>query len=353
MIMNKLITIYRIVNAVIAMHNKKSDLHMLFSILAFPLIISCISFEMHASRLTSGTSNVETIPESQVITISSSSDFSKFYGMLCEGNTFSGRIVMLDKDISFDTGGKSGTRNFEGTFDGQGHKLSDVTSSLFNNNSGEIRNLNIASGTLTGSGIFCQVNNGSIVNCSNAANISYSSSSSSSSETGISAGALCTSNYGSIINCVNRGSVNLELIAIYGYWSKVTSSCGGICAYSGNGSSIVNCTNEGNINNSGIYFAITGGIVANSDHALIVGCENRGLVYSYILNSSPSKGNVSVQSYQHQHVGGIAGHVLYSVINRCKNYGTVKSNFQYLGGIAGYVGNSDVYNLENYGDIEG
>lgn len=293
--------------------------------------------------------NYRTTYTTQIITISSSKDFSDFYGMLCGGNTFAGQTVVLSKDVSFNTEGKVGTRNFEGTFDGQGHKLKDVSSTIFTNNKGEIRNLHIASGSLNGSGVFCTSNYGSIINCKNTANIHYSSSSSE----GIHAAAFCSSNYGNIINCINEGNVDLELIAIYGSWSKAVSSCGGICAYSGKGSSIVNCTNTGSITNSGIYFAVTGGIVANSEHAVIVGCKNQGLVYSYLLNSSPSKGNITVESYQHQHVGGIAGHVLYSIINRCKNYGTVRSNFQYLGGIAGYVGNSDVYNLENFGDLEG
>lgn len=285
----------------------------------------------------------------EIVQISSSNDFAKFYGLLCDGNTFSGKTIVLTKDISFETGGKIGNRIFEGIFDGQGYKINDITSSLLTTNRGEIRNLHIASGSSRQSGIFCTNNYGSIINCKNSASINFSSS----SNEGIGIGGLCDSNYGQILNCINEGSLTIELVAIYGSWSKATSECGGICKYSGKGSSIVNCNNTGNIKNSGIYFAITGGIVATAENSLIVGCKNNGLVYSYILNSSPSKGNVTVESYQHQHVGGIAGHVLYCVINRCKNYGTVKSNFQYLGGIAGYVGNSDVYNLENFGDLEG
>ncbi len=287
--------------------------------------------------------------EADTIAISSTEDFSIFYNMLCEGNTFAGRTVIFNTDISFNTGGKTGTRNFEGKLDGRGHRLTDVTSSIFTTNRGEICNLHVSSGSLNGSGIFCTSNYGSIVNCRNSANVYYTSSSSE----GIRSGGICSSNYGNIMNCVNEGNVRLKLTAIYGSWSKGTTLCGGICAYSGSGSSIINCTNTGEINNSGIYFSVTGGIVASTEHTLIAGCKNYGLVYSYILNSSPSNGCITVESYQHQHVGGIAGHVLYCVINRCKNYGTVKSNFQYLGGIAGYVGNSDVYNLENYGDLEG
>lgn len=310
---------------------------------------SVVTLSASANELNQSGAVLATTTDEDIIIISSSEDFSVFYGKLCGGNTFAGQTVVLNDDISFETDGKSGTKTFEGKFDGQGHKLKDVTSSIFTNNKGEIRNLHVSSGTLNGSGIFCSTNYGSIINCKNSANIRYSSSSSE----GIRAAAICTTNYGDIINCINEGKVDLELIAVYGSWSKATSNCGGICAYSGNGSSIVNCTNTGNINNSGIYFSVTGGIVAISEHASILGCKNYGLIYSYILNSSPSKGNVTVESYQHQHVGGIAGHVLYCVINRCTNYGTVKSNFQYLGGIAGYVGNSDIYNLENFGELEG
>lgn len=286
----------------------------------------------------------------KVYNITSSKDFSDFYGMLCNGNTFADYTVVLTKDISFETGGKTGSRNFKGVFEGQGYKISDLTTSLFTNNQGEIRNLHISSGTLRQqSGVFCTNNYGSIIGCKNSANITFSSS----STEGIHAAAFCSSNYGNIINCINEGSVTLELIAIYGSWSKAVTSCGGICAYSGNGSSIVYCTNTGAISNSGIYSAVTGGIVANAEHCDIMGCENKGTVYSYLRNSSPSQGSVSVESYQLQHVGGIAGHVLYCVLNRCRNFGTIRSNFQYLGGIAGYVGNSDAYNLENFGNLDG
>lgn len=311
------------------------------------MLLATLSATSNDFNFVAGT--LETTTDEEYITISSSEDFSEFYGQLCGGVTFAGQTVVLTNDISFNTGGKTGTRTFEGKFDGQGHRLKDVNSSIFTDNKGEIRNLHVSSGTLNGSGIFCSTNYGTIINCKNSANIRYSSS----STKGIRAAAICTSNYGNIINCTNEGKVELELVAVYGSWSKATSNCGGICAYSGGGSSIVNCTNTGNINNSGIYFSVTGGIVATSEYASILGCKNYGLIYSYILNSSPSKGNVTVESYQHQHVGGIAGHVLYCVINRCTNYGAVKSNFQYLGGIAGYVGNSDVYNLENFGDLEG
>lgn len=58
--------------------------------------------------------------------ITSSSDFSDFYRMLFEGNTFAGYTVILTKDISFETEEKTGQRIFEGKFEGQGHKISDI-----------------------------------------------------------------------------------------------------------------------------------------------------------------------------------------------------------------------------------
>lgn len=293
--------------------------------------------------------NTDNIKLKNVYEINSSSEFSKFYGMLCEGNTFADYTIVLNKDISFETGGKNGNRTFRGQFEGQGHKITDITVPLFTDNHGDIRNLHISSGTIRQSGVFCTYNYGNIVSCTNSANVNLSSS----STEGVRAAAFCSYNYGNIMNCVNKGNVTLELIAIYGSWSKAVTHCSGICAYSGKGSSLVYCTNTGTISNSGIYSAVTGGIVATAEHCSIIGCENKGLIYSYLLNSSPSKGSISVESYQLQHVGGIAGHVLYSVLNRCSNFGKVRSNFQYLGGIAGYVGNSDVYNLENFGDLDG
>ena len=70
----------------------------------------------------------------EIVQISSSNDFAKFYGLLCDGNTFSGKTIVLTKDISFETGGKIGNRIFEGIFDGQGYKINDITSSLLTTN---------------------------------------------------------------------------------------------------------------------------------------------------------------------------------------------------------------------------
>lgn len=284
-----------------------------------------------------------------ILEINSSDDFAKFLSRVHEGETFAGQIVNLNKDVSFPVGAKTNNGTFEGLLEGNGHKITDVTTFFFRNNNGEIRDLHIASGNLSVSGTFCSNNSGIIANCVNSANISISYA----AEEGIRAAGICSYNSGKIVNCVNEGRITLELVAVYGNWSKAVTTCGGICAISSNGSSIVHCTNTGAISNKGIYSSVTGGIVGNADHATIIGCDNKGSVNSYLLNSSPSNGSVTQPAYQLQHAGGIGGHILYCLLNRCRNYGKVQSNYQYLGGIAGYVGNSDAYNLENFGDIEG
>lgn len=56
--------------------------------------------------------------------------------------------------------------------------------------------------------------------------------------------------------------------------------------------------------------------------------------------------------YKLQYTGGITGQAQEnSVINRCRNYGEVSSNFQYVGGIAGQMSRTSIYNVVNYGNI--
>lgn len=115
----------------ITYNRQNTWMRMRFTIILFFLIAGCFIPNIHAGSINSERTKSVATDDSQAITISSSTEFAAFYAKLCNGNTFAGQLVVLDKDISFDTGGNSGTRTFEGTFDGQDHKLNDVTASLF------------------------------------------------------------------------------------------------------------------------------------------------------------------------------------------------------------------------------
>ena len=68
------------------------------------------------------------------------------------GDTFSGKTVYLEADITMPASGWTGKSNFSGTFDGQGHKIIGLTGSqgLFSAiSSATIRNLSIVGATIT------------------------------------------------------------------------------------------------------------------------------------------------------------------------------------------------------------
>ena len=157
---------------------------------------------------------------------------------------------------------------YTGDFNGNGKKLDhlyiNATSSyvgLFGCNSGMIRNLTIASGTINSNSLFVASiageNKGTIVNCMNRVDVASSSRS---------AGGLVASSESIIKNCVNTGNVTVT-----GRRGAFAGGITGSCSYG----TIENCYNTGAIESSVRAGGITGIITTEQT---IINCYNAGNV---------------------------------------------------------------------------
>lgn len=276
-----------------------------------------------------------------VYLLKNSEEVSEFLNLIAQGKSFENDTILVGQDMDFShVSTASGT--FKGTIDGQNYKISGVSRCLFYRNDGTIMNLNLTSGYISGSAdvaAICIKNYGSIIGCSSSVNVSGSS------QDHMHVGGICSYNYGNIVNCINKGSVTCSL----GEWSKTVTRCGGIAAYS-QGKVIVCCQNTGTIVTHGVYSSLTGGISGDLQNGKIIGCTNRGKIVSDIRSATIS--DYVTANYKLQYTGGITGQAqINSVINRCRNYGDVSSNFQYVGGIAGQISRTSFYNVVNFGNI--
>ena len=202
------------------------------------------------------------------------------------------------------------SKNFKGTFDGNGHTISGL---YFNNttnkdypnggnsvgligraNGAKIKNVGVVDTYFKGyyyvSGICGYSTNTTISNCHNTGTVSGTNN----------VGGICGFDYDSntnITNCHNTGTVSCSGTSYY---------VGGIC---GHGGTQTNCYNTGTV--SGSYYYV-GGICGG--YGTQTNCYNIGKVSGYRL------------------VGGICGG--YGTQTNCYNTGTV-SGFESVGGICG------------------
>jgi hypothetical protein len=177
--------------------------------------------------------------------------------------------------------------SFSGEFDGTGKTLSNlkITQSgqnyqgLFRSNQGTIRNVHIASGTITAegySGGISGTNSSLIISCSNAATVSGS---------GTNIGGVAGSNqYGTITACYNTGTVS------------GSSYVGGV-AGRGFSTTVIASYNTGAVSGSVDY---VGGVVGFKT-GTVTACYNNGVV------SGPSGATV----------GGVVGHNYDGAVTAC------------------------------------
>lgn len=272
--------------------------------------------------------------------------------------TLSGAWLPIGQDF------KSGAGTpFSGTYDGDGKSISGLTVSdlsdagLFAINAGIIKNLNIASGTISApgkeyAGAVCARNEGTIDNCTNAASVSAGTHTG--GITGYNAGTITAAlnrgditggmNTGGIAGCNSSGgsisnSVNTASVAGVG-----GQNVGGICGHNDTGA-VAGCTNEGEITNKDPY---TGGIVGLGSGGGITYCLNKGDVKAgssaggitgYMFNyDTEVKGQVAFCTNEAaieggSYIGGVAGGTYFPIIG-CENKGVVTCS-GYGGGIAG------------------
>ena len=270
----------------------------------------------------------------------------------------------LDNDIKLITKswtpiGANATDGFTGNFDGNGHKIvnltiGDSTNSysnlgLFSVNGGTISNLTVI-GNITGNGqkkigILVGENKGTISNCFTSGSIyNYNSNYDSSY-----VGGITGKSSGVIKNCESNIDISADskingVGGIVGYSSAEISNCkfygvmngfnayyvGGITGYStGN---ITKCGNLADINVSGNY---VGGIVGKSDSETINLCYNK----ASICNTANT----------YTSTGGLIGYIYGTTVENCFSIGNVTGGtyYPYTGGLIGENTNSSSKYVKN------
>ena len=251
--------------------------------------------------------------------ISSDSDFISFANATRNGNTFENQTVVLNYDIDLSNLGSelwaplgSTSSPFKGTFDGQGHTISNIN--INNNNSsycgffGSISNATIKNLNLEGN-IQGQNYCGLLAGISSASTIENINTLETSSVHGnyCLGGLIGQASSTTITSCSNNATVS-------GYLT-----IGGI---SGNEGTVTKSYNTANITSSTGY---AGGIVGT----------NGTVTYSYNTGNISGYGN---DGTGYTSVGGIAG--AGTTARYCYNTGTIYGS---MGQVAGMVGN--IYNM--------
>lgn len=249
-----------------------------------------------------------------------------------------GKEFVLDNDITFDSDKMVMVASFAGTFDGNGHTISNVKIEGVASNtglfgivyaSGVVKNLTVK-GTYEPTGVMTRL------------------------------GGIAGANHGLIQNCTFDGSITAD------------SMMGGICGYNWSDGRIINCTSKGTISGANKI----GGIAGVND-GIMSGCVNSAKVnttydekrlsnnmLSNIIESYTMSGDFNMLNVLRDRtdVGGIAG-VSAGRIENCTNEGNVgyRQVGYNTGGIAGrsmgFISNSvnraEVYGRTDTGGIVG
>jgi len=298
--------------------------------------------------------------------ISTKEQLVAFANSVNSGNTYEGETVVLKADINLNGSesnqwtpiGTSSTR-FEGTFDGQNHKIENMylnnvglqeDQGLFGVNYGTIKNLKVVNATIKdgnrNTGVIAGINVGRIENCGNdGSTVTVTTGNRSiitdgSTRTDICIGGIVGNNSRFIDKCYNKAIINSNKIIEYN--SNDYVHVGGIAGIQPGfeGNIISNCYNEMNISSDGYLGGIVGHVGANS-------FESTSIINSY------NKGDLSSKGSESATIGGIAGMYYIGEVKNCYNEGNLtNSSGDYAGGIIGdtytYVTIESCYNS---GDI--
>ena len=308
-------------------------------------------------------SSTSPLPKETDISISDITGLNKLSTLVNNDSFgFLGYTVVLTADLDFNGEtstfnpiGKDNSKQFKGTFDGQGNEISNLQVSgvqyagLFGyiGIGSTIKNIVIINSSISStsfSGGIVGYNEGTITGCyktgGSVSGTAYS-------------GGIAGKNHGIITNCHNTGS------------ALGAENSGGIAGWNNQGT-ITNCHNTGEIRGS----KTIGGIAGHAEGGTIENCHNTGDVEIYTMDDAYSggivgkntsngsitncynTGTVTAASTNHAYSGGIAGDNKGTITN-CYNTGNVATNplygapnkIAYSGGIAGC--NNDYNSITN------
>lgn len=210
-------------------------------------------------------------------------------------------------------------KKFAGSFDGQGHKISNLFINYIGTNT-----------QIPYKGLFGYVEGSNskhavIQNLTVQGNMVLTSSKNVSGA--YSGGVIGRADYADITNV--HSEVNVTVKRVGGNWDNL----GGLVGYANNSTTIKNCSNSGDV--TGYRYA--GGIAGNlSGNSSIINCTNSGNVTCAGSGAAGMAANVG---------NGCA-------ITACSNSGTIKSTGANVGGIAGDVAKAEISNCYNSGKID-
>ncbi|MBQ7623463.1 MAG: fibronectin type III domain-containing protein [Bacteroidales bacterium] len=173
-----------------------------------------------------------------------------------------------------------------GTFDGQGHTVTGVSSTLFYQNEGTIKNL-IAKGSVTATGAaisaaaFLVTNKGLVENVNSEISISHAIE----ADADIYIGGFVVRNEGTITGSVNGGDVTVTAAADH----KSRAAVGGLAAV--NSGVMTNCANNGNVtfkSSANVSCPAVAGVAAFCDGTLV---------------ETSNTGSVTLEAYNHNAYG--------------------------------------------------
>jgi len=270
------------------------------------------------------------------ITINTEDELREFAKRVNNGNSFSGKTIMLANDITIKNGEwiPIGTTNrrFAGTFDGNWKTISGIYISgysqedyqgLFGVSSGTIRNLGVDVNIKGGGWV------GGISGLNYNGIISYCWTNGSLIGTGNSVGGLVGENgngnsAGTITECISNASVE-------GY-----DRVGGLVGFNSNGS-VARSYATGRVKGRNSVGGLAG----------MNGCDK----YAGTITDCYAKGNVT----GNDDVGGLAGGNGYgsivSKITKCYATGNVTGTTSYVGGLVGYNYTSGTYSSSYYSKV--
>ena len=264
--------------------------------------------------------------------------------------------LMANIDMSAFTGtsyniiGKTISLPFTGTFDGNGHVISNLTYTTTE--------------VVDYLGLFGVTENAALLNL-DIENVSFSS------QSGLIGGLVGLNFYGSITDCSVTGSISGTdsyvggLVGANGHWltdgGGAITSCTAAVSVSGtgtgsffyylgglaglnNGGTLIACTATGSVNGTGL-FAVAGGLVGYNQQGTVTTCTATGPVSgrghtgglvglnadSGSITSCYATGSVSGASY----VGGLAGYNSSGSITSSYAIGLVSGTDSFIGGLAG------------------
>ena len=255
-----------------------------------------------------------------VYQISNGAELAWFAQQVNSGKGSIAAVLTNDIDLAayeWTTIGNS-SKKFAGSFDGQGHKVFNLSINYAGtNNQSPYKGL---FGYVNGSGSkHAEIKNltvqGNVVLTSNK-NVSAA----------YSGGVIGRADYADITNV--HSEVNVTVNRVGGNWDNL----GGLVGYANNSTTIKDCSNSGTI--KGWRYA--GGITGNlSNNSSIINCFNTGVV----TNPSTCAAGIVANLGSGCKVIG------------CYNTGAITAGGNYAAGIVGYCGNSEVSNCYNAGKI--